>query len=72
MPRRTVRVSADRLRAMFNEGRYYEHLLEGELVAEVGYNRHPCPPRVNEPYCTRSQLVHYYDLQQGRKVASVH
>lgn len=73
MPRRRhVRVSATELRAMFNEGRYYERVQAGELVAEVGYNRHPCPPKANQPYCTRSQTVRYVDLQEGREVALVH
>jgi len=57
---------------MFNEGRYYERVQAGELVAEVGYNRHPCPPKANQPYCTRSQTVRYVDLQEGREVALVH
>ena len=73
MPRhRKIRVSATELRAMFNDGGYYERVQAGELLEEVGYNRHPCPPRVNEPYCTRSQTVHYVDLQEGRTVAVVH
>ena len=57
---------------MFNEGRYYERAQAGELVEEVGYNHHPCPPRANQPYCTRSQTVHYVDLEEGREVAVVH
>jgi hypothetical protein len=72
MARRKVRVPPDELRAMFNEGGYFERVQAGELLAEVAYNRHPCPPRVNEPYCTRSQTVHYVDLQEGREVAVVH
>jgi hypothetical protein len=70
--RRKIRVSATELRAMFNEGRYYERVQAGELLEVVGYNRHPCPPRVNEPFCTRSQTVHYVDLREGRVVAVVH
>lgn len=34
-------------------------------------NDHPSPPRADEPICTRSQTVAYYD-RTGMKVAVVH
>ncbi len=71
MPR-VQRVTAQGLRQIFNEGLFYERMQAGELVEQVGYNSHPCPEWVNEPYCTRSQIVNYIDLQLGRKVAQVH
>lgn len=67
-----VRVPASQLRQMFNDGRYYERFLAGELLAVVGDDRHPSAPAANEPSCTRSQIVHYYDVQQRKKVAVVH
>lgn len=73
MPRWTIRrVTPTELRRIFNEGRYYERAEAGELAQQVGYNRHPCPPQVREPYCTRSQTVHYIDLELGGRVAMVH
>ena len=73
MPGRKVRrVSAVQLRRMFNEGRYYERLRAGEFVAYLTYDKHPCPEGAGEEYCTRSQLVKYVDLQEGRTVAEVH
>ena len=73
MPRSNfVRVPAWQLRKMFNDGRYYERLLAGELLGVVGDNRHPSAPAAAEPVCTRSQVVHYYDVQSMTKVAVVH
>jgi hypothetical protein len=73
MPRSNfVRVPAPRLRQMFNDGRYYERFLAGELLALVGDDRHPSAPAAREPNCTRSQIVHYYDVQLREKVAIVH
>lgn len=73
MPRSNfVRVPASQLRRMFNDGQYYERLLAGELLALVGDDRHPSAPVANEPKCTRSQIVHYYDVRQRVKVAVVH
>ena len=57
---------------MFNEGRYVERVQSGELVELLGFDHHPCPPGVNEPFCTRSQRVRYVDLQRGGTVAQVH
>jgi hypothetical protein len=65
-------VAAQQLRQMFNDGKYVERVRAGELVEQVGYDHHPCPPRVNEPFCTRSQRVQYVDLRLGRTVAVVH
>jgi hypothetical protein len=56
---------------MFNEGRYWERVQEGELVGYPQGNRHPSPPPAFEPYCTVSQSVHYY-TRQLKKVAVVH
>jgi hypothetical protein len=73
MPRWPVRlVSAQELRERFNAGGYDERAQAGELLLTVGYNHHPCPDRVNEPYCTRSQRVEYIDPQAGRTVAWAH
>lgn len=67
-----VRVPALRLRQMFNDGQYYERLQAGELLAIIGDDRHPSAPMAREPNCTRSQIVHYYDVKQRTKVAIVH
>ena len=59
---------------MFNTGKYYERLQAGELVALLQSDRHPSKPAAREPYCTRSQIVHYYEKNSRRltKVAIVH
>jgi hypothetical protein len=57
---------------MFNEGRYYERVQAGEIIERVAVDFHPSQTLANEPWCTRSQLVEYIDLAEGRKVARVH
>lgn len=61
-------VSADELRTMFNEGRYYERMQEGEFLPEVT-DIGPSPTHFSADI--RSQIVAYID-QAGRTVAIVH
>jgi hypothetical protein len=67
---RIERIPVSELRRKFNEGQYYERLRAGELSELVLEEGHPSPPRAQEPFCTRSQLVAYYE--GGTKVAEVH
>jgi hypothetical protein len=64
------RVSPTELRRIFNEGRYYERLGKGELLASVESDR-PARPEAGQPVGTRSQMVWYYDSSL-RRVALVH
>ena len=57
---------------MFNEGGYYERVQAGLIIERVAADSHPSQTAANEPFCTRSQLVSYIDLAQGRTVARVH
>lgn len=43
----------------------------GELIAVVQRERHPALPLAAEPFCTRSQLVSYFD-GSGNEIARVH
>lgn len=70
-PVRRVKVDPSTLRAMFNAGRYWERVQSGELVDVVETERHPSPPLAAEPFCTKSQIVHYY-TPSAEKVAVVH
>ncbi len=56
---------------MFNDGHYWCRAQRGELRQYLKRNGHPSPPLANEPDCTHSQLIIYYD-QQGNEVARVH
>ncbi len=56
---------------MFNEGRYWEKALSGELTAVIERERCPAPLLDGEPPGTRSQQVSYYDAH-GNEVARVH
>lgn len=59
------------LRRRFNEGRYWERVLSGELRVQSRRNAHPSPDTSGEPCCTRSQILAYLD-HVGRRIAVVH
>ncbi|MBI3424903.1 MAG: hypothetical protein HY011_18355 [Acidobacteria bacterium] len=56
---------------MFNNGQFWEKVQQGEMTAKVLKDRHPSLPLANEPFCTRSQLVAYFN-DQNERVALVH
>jgi hypothetical protein len=64
-------MAAQELRAKFNEGKYLNRAKSGEFTARLGADRHPCPPKSGQVFCTRSQFISYYDAQHN-KVFSVH
>jgi hypothetical protein len=68
---RTRFVLPETLREKFNKGQYALRLSRGELSAHVMSDRHPRRPKSDDPICTRSQYVAYYE-RGGRKVAEVH
>lgn len=59
------------LRDLFNRHQFYAQVQSGVLIAKVKKDRHPSLPLAKEPFCTRSQLVYYYN-QDGDQVAIVH
>lgn len=59
------------MRRRFNDGRYWERVQSGELRTEEWDSRHPSLPVANEPYCTRSLMLSYFD-GNGTEVARVH
>lgn len=63
-------MSPDELRRLFNDGRYYERALAGELLMSVESDP---PPRAEagQPPGTKSQMVWYFDKSLNR-VALVH
>ncbi|RLJ01733.1 MAG: hypothetical protein DRP11_03955 [Candidatus Aenigmatarchaeota archaeon] len=64
-------VSAEQLRRLFNELELFAKVQRGELQQQIRKDKHPAPPKADEPFCTRSQIVAYYD-SDGNKVALVH
>ncbi len=64
-------VRPDIIREIFNREQYYQQTLDGRLIAIIKKDRHPESPPTGEPFCTRSQIVIYYD-QANRWVALVH
>lgn len=58
------------LRRRFNDGAYYFRLCVGELWARLEEDGHPSPGPAGEPFCTRSQILSYWD--GAEQVARVH
>lgn len=67
--RKVVRVGAHRLRAIFNEGRYYEQAQRGELQV-LTRRQGPAPAKAGQPPGTMSELLDYYN--GSTRVATVH
>ena len=59
------------LRGLFNKHQFYAQVQSGTLTAKVKKNRHPSLPLAKEPFCTKSQIVFYYNAD-GDQVAIVH
>lgn len=68
-------VTPYKIQQLFNKGQYFERLLRGELRQQIfGYNNHLTRrqrEKINEPKCTRSQMVLYFSLE-GQPLALVH
>lgn len=56
---------------MFNQGQYWEKVQRGEITTRILSERHPALPLANEPFCTRSQVLAYYN-DQNERIAIVH
>lgn len=57
---------------MFNDGQYWERALTGDLREVLTADTHPdVPLNPNDPPCTRSQYITYFD-RDGNKIAGVH
>jgi hypothetical protein len=68
-PRPVEWVTEDEIRRIFNDGHYYERVLDGKLVSFVQDRNHKAPP--SEPFCTWSEILVYY-TQALDRVAIVH
>jgi hypothetical protein len=71
MPFTYQRISAERLRAMFNSGAHIGTGGAASLRTALIHNKHLDPARSSQPFCTRSQVVAYYD-PTGARVALAH
>ncbi|MBI3459788.1 hypothetical protein HY230_00400 [Candidatus Acetothermia bacterium] len=67
----SVPMNPDELRHLFNNGNYYNQVMQGAMSSELRRNGHPSPEKSGEPHCTHSQILAYYD-EKGNKVAIVH
>jgi hypothetical protein len=60
------------LRKMFTEEKILERAEKGEIDVLVKEERHPARPLANEPFCTKSQLLGYYDKPFSELIATAH
>ena len=66
-----IRVSPQKLRQLFNDGKFWERAKQGLLLEKLDSEGHPSPKQSGEPPCTRSQIIAYLD-SSGHRVAVVH
>lgn len=66
-----MRIEPKELQKLFNDGQYWEQAKAGELSVKVREDRHPALMAANEPFCTHSQMLSYFD-KDGSEVARVH
>jgi hypothetical protein len=66
-----VRIPVEKMRDLFNDGRYWERVTNSELNTVILETRHPCLVAAAEPFCTQSQMISYRG-QDGNEVARVH
>ena len=64
-------VDASIIREKFAKLRVIERARLGELHVRLDANKHATAPAAPEPYCTRSQLLGYYELD-GTPIAQAH
>lgn len=64
------RITANEMRQLFNEN-IFPKVNQGDLVTQVKWENHPSRPKANEPHCTRSQMVAYFD-DGGIEIARAH
>lgn len=64
-------VTPDIIRYHFNKCQIFEKMKSGEYHTNLRRDSHPENIGGREPYCTRSQIVFYYDLENNL-VAVVH
>src|SRR5947207_1701114 len=64
-------VSARTIQRRFNAAGCWGRATNGDLRTRVISERHPSRPKAQEPFCTRSQIIAYYE-RDGTPVALVH
>ena len=65
-----VYVSKQRIRALFNEGKYWTRARNREFTLEYLYNKR-APAKAGQPRGTKSQIIAYIN-SNGQQVALVH
>ncbi len=69
MPNKKIQfVTEQELRRIFNETILTNEEKDKIFYEKVTKSKHPSRPRANEPFCTKSQFVKYYD-ENCREVA---
>src|SRR5688572_27826550 len=62
----------DEMRCKFNTGRYWERMRKGEFALQYLHNRHPAPPKANQPICTKSQFISLVDIKTNEEIVRFH
>lgn len=64
-------IEDNELRTLFNQARYWDKAQSGHFSVTVEKSKHPAPAAANQPFCTSSQILYYWD-ESDQRVAVVH
>lgn len=56
------------LRPMFKDSNILDRIRSGELRQVLSREGHPAPPTSGQPFCTRSQILSFFDADDDKIV----
>ncbi len=56
---------------MFKDSKILDRIKSGELRQVLSRDDHPAPPTSGQPFCTRSQILSFFDADDN-KIAVLH
>lgn len=65
------KATSSELIRLFNQAQIEKRVASKDCSFQIVKNDHPSSPLANEPVCTRSQLLEFYD-KNGQKIAVAH
>jgi hypothetical protein len=70
-PTGKAKVTPTELRRMFRDSGTLDRIKSRDLHQVLSGDAHPAPPTSGQPFCTRSQILSFFDVE-GNKIAVLH
>ncbi len=61
-------MTSSELRRIFRESNILDRMRSGELRQVLSRDDHPAPPASGQPFCTRSQILSFFDADDNKIV----